>query len=69
MATGEVKRMVLDKGFGFIRPDDGGRQDLFFHRTSCVDVGEFDTLKEGDRVEFEEGLSPKGPRAEQVSRL
>lgn len=67
--TGVVQKLMMDKGFGFIRPDGGQRSDVFFHRSGFVDPGEFDTLKEGDRVEFEEGLSNKGPRAEQLSRV
>jgi CspA family cold shock protein len=64
MAIGTVKKIVVEKGFGFI--SSGGEEDLFFHR-SALSPGEFERLKEGMRVEFEIGQSPKGPRAEHVS--
>src|SRR5204863_41616 len=59
MPTGTIKRLVRDRGFGFIR-DDGG-QEWFFHRSSVE--GNFDQLNEGQRVSFEEEPSAKGPRA------
>src|SRR6478735_1862019 len=60
VANGTIKRLVRDRGFGFIR-DDGG-QEWFFHRSS-VKVGNFDQLNEGQRVSFDEEPSAKGPRA------
>ena len=60
MTNGTIKRLVRDRGFGFIR-DDGG-QEWFFHRTS-VTAGDFDQLNEGQRVTFDEEPSQKGPRA------
>ena len=60
MANGTIKRLVRDRGFGFIR-DDGG-QEWFFHRSS-VKAGSFDQLNEGQRVSFDEEPSAKGPRA------
>jgi cold shock protein len=62
MAGGTIKRLVRDRGFGFIR-DDGG-QEWFFHRSSVQ--GSFDELNEGQRVSFEEEPSAKGPRAGNV---
>ena len=59
VANGTIKRLVRDRGFGFIR-DDGG-QEWFFHRSS-VD-GQFEQLNEGQRVSFDEEPSQKGPRA------
>jgi len=59
---GTIKRVVKDKGFGFIRDDHGN--DYFFHRSS-VD-GDFTRLNEGQQVAFEEEDSPKGPRAGNV---
>lgn len=50
-AYGTIKRLITDRGFGFIRPD-GHSQDLFFHRSSVEDAN-FDELKEGDSVEFQ----------------
>ncbi len=62
VATGTIKRVVKDKGFGFIRDDQG--QEYFFHR-SAVD-GDFTRLTEGQQVAFEEERSDKGPRAGSV---
>lgn len=62
MAEGTIKR-ITDKGFGFI--DDGSGKDMFFH-SSNVDGGGFDQLQEGQRVSYDVGSGPKGPRAENV---
>jgi len=62
MAQGTIKKMIWDKGFGFI---DHQGQDLFFH-SSSVEETTFDELSEGQAVEFTEGQGPKGPRAENV---
>ena len=62
MATGTIKRLVRERGFGFIR-DEGG-QEWFFHRSSVPDS--FEQLNEGQRVSFEEEPSQKGPRAGNV---
>lgn len=62
MAEGTIKRLT-DKGFGFI--DVGAEKDLFFH-SSSLDGCNFDDLREGQRVTFNEGRSDKGPCAEQV---
>jgi CspA family cold shock protein len=67
MAQGTIKTIRDDRGFGFITPDNGAR-DIFFHR-SAVEGGQFDMLREGQRVEFQEGPDPRDPqrqRAEQV---
>lgn len=63
MATvqGTIKRLVSEKGFGFVAAPDG--QEYFFHQSSC---SSFDTLREGATVSFETGQGPKGPRAENV---
>jgi CspA family cold shock protein len=63
METGTVKFYNEAKGFGFITPDNGGK-DLYVHSTA-VQNG---PIKEGDKVEFEIGQGDKGPRAENVSR-
>jgi CspA family cold shock protein len=60
---GVIKRLVRDRGFGFIK-DDGG-QEWFFHRSS-VATGRFEDLNEGKRVSFDEEPSPKGPRASNI---
>lgn len=60
MATGQIKRIARDRGFGFIRPA-GESEDLFFH-SSAVDGGLFDSLNEGQSVEFEKGQDDRDPR-------
>ena len=63
MSQGTVKKLVGDKGFGFIAGDNG--PELFFHH-SAVEGTTFEELQEGQAVEFNEGQGPKGPRAENV---
>jgi len=60
---GTIKRIVSDKGFGFVAAADG--TEYFFHSSACVDT-RFDDLREGQSVTFEKGQGPKGPRAENV---
>ena len=64
MPEGTIKRLVTDRGFGFI--DTGGSDDLFFHFSSLQGDIRMEELREGQRVEYEEGQGPKGPRAESV---
>ena len=64
MATGTVKWFSDDKGYGFITPDDGGK-DLFVHHTAIEGSG-FKSLAEGAKVEYEEEQGPKGPNATNV---
>jgi CspA family cold shock protein len=61
--NGTIKRLVSDKGFGFIAASDG--TEYFFHNSACRGV-RFDELREGQAVTFERGQGPKGPRAENV---
>jgi CspA family cold shock protein len=63
MPTGTIARLLIDKGFGFIR-DEGGIEH-FFHRSS-VRGAVFELLREGQRVEFTSEDSGKGPRAGEV---
>jgi CspA family cold shock protein len=61
MATGTIKKVVSDRGFGFITAEDG--KDYFFHRDGLDRSLDFDRLMGGEKVEFEVEQSPKGPRA------
>jgi len=67
MSTGTVKWFNPDKGFGFITPDDGGK-DLFVHHSEIQGSG-FKTLNEGQKVEYEVGQGQKGPCANKVMPL
>ena len=66
MATGVVKWFSDQKGYGFITPDDGGK-DLFVHHTGIEAEG-FKSLKEGDKVQYELTQSPKGEQAAKVTK-
>ena len=67
MATGTVKWFSDEKGFGFITPDEAGK-DLFVHHTGIVGNG-FKTLADGARVSYEAEEGPKGPAATNVTPL
>lgn len=67
MATGTIKRIVRDRGFGFIKPEGKG-DELFFHRTGLASGVDFDSLQEGERVSYDEEDSKKGPRATDIER-
>lgn len=62
MAEGTIKR-ITDRGFGFI--ENGTEKDMFFHSSSVEDAS-FEDLREGQRVSYDMGQGPKGPRAENV---
>jgi CspA family cold shock protein len=62
-AKGRIKKMVRDRGFGFIRGDDG--KEVFFHRSGLAGA-DYDALSEGDAVEYVIQEGPRGPRAEFV---
>ena len=64
MSTGTVKWFNSNKGFGFIKPDDGGK-DLFVHHSDVNATG-YATLDEGQKVEYEIGEGRKGPCAKNV---
>jgi cold shock protein len=61
--NGTIKRLVNDKGFGFILGGDG--LEYFFHNSACQQIA-FDDLREGQTVTFDVGYGPKGPRGENV---
>ena len=67
MATGTVKWFNNDKGFGFITPDEGGK-DLFVHH-SAIQANGFRTLEDGARVNYEAEDGPKGPKAINVESI
>jgi CspA family cold shock protein len=64
MATGTVKRVIADRGFGFIVATD--EKEYFFHRGALDSSLEFERLVGGERVEFDVEANPKGPRAVRV---
>lgn len=64
MTTGTIKKVVSDRGFGFITADDA--KDYFFHRDGLDRSLDFDRLSGGEKVEFEIEQGPKGLRARQV---
>ena len=64
MASGTVKWFNDSKGYGFIAPEDGGK-DLFIHHSSISGDG-FKTLAEGAKVEYESRQGDKGPEATNV---
>jgi CspA family cold shock protein len=65
MPEGVVKWFSADKGYGFITPDDGGK-DLFVHFNAIQGDG-FRSLDEGQRVSYEATEGPKGPQATSVA--
>ncbi len=74
MNTGTIKSVIMEKGFGFITPDDkselpDGKNDFFFHNSGVVD-GTIDQLREGDKVTFELDRSDvqRGPKAINVKK-
>jgi CspA family cold shock protein len=64
VATGTIKKVVSDRGFGFIAGEDG--KEYFFHRDGLAASLDFDRLIGGERVEFDVEQSPRGARAKNV---
>ena len=62
MPQGTIKKLIAEKGFGFINGNGG---EIFFHHSALVGTT-IEALREGQSVEYEEGRGPKGPRAENV---
>jgi cold shock protein len=67
MPNGTVKWFSDDKGYGFITPDEAGK-DLFVHHTGVLGNG-FRSLPEGARVSYDAESGPKGPQAVNVQTL
>lgn len=71
MATGTVQRFDPRRGFGFIKPDvpgplvDGQEQDVFVHQND-IEMDGFRSLQEGEKVEYDEEIGEKGPKAVHV---
>ncbi len=65
-SKGRIKKMVRDRGFGFIRGDDG--KEVFFHR-SGMNGSDYDSISEGDNVEYVIQEGPRGARAEHVRQI
>ena len=64
VTTGTIKKVVADRGFGFIAGEDA--KEYFFHRGAIDASLDFDRLTGGEKVEFEIEQGPKGPRAMRV---
>ena len=64
MANGTIKKLVRDRGFGFITGDDG--KEYFFHRAALDRTLDFDALAGNENVTFEVEQSDRGPRARSV---
>lgn len=64
VTAGTVKKVIADRGFGFIAAEDG--KEYFFHRDALQAPLNFDRLNGGEAVTFEVQASPKGPRATNV---
>jgi CspA family cold shock protein len=64
MASGTIKKIVADRGFGFITGEDG--KDYFFHRDGLSESIDFDRLVGGEAVSFDVESNPRGPRASNI---
>jgi len=63
---GTIKRIIQERGFGFISAEDG--REIFFHR-SALEGTDFEALEEGNSMEFDVEKGPKGPRAVNVRTM
>ncbi len=70
VATGTIKTIKDDGGFGFVTPDgaEGRDDDVFFHRSVVSDNG-FDMLRVGQRVSFESGPDDRNPRRTRATEI
>ncbi len=67
MAAGKIKRLVRDRGFGFIRPE-GASEDIFFH-SSSIQGALFDDLNEGQNVDFDTEPDPRDSRRSRATNI
>ena len=67
MATGTIKRLIKERGFGFIQTA-GSSEEVFFHSTS-LSPGAFDELSEGQSVEFDVEPDPRDPRRSRAANV
>jgi cold shock protein len=67
MASGTIKSLVKDRGFGFIQPD-GGSDDVFFHTSSLTD-GTYDSLVEGQKVEYDVQPDPRNASRSRAANM
>jgi CspA family cold shock protein len=67
MTAGTIRRVIRDRGFGFIQPD-GATEEVFFH-SSAVESPTFDELSEGQRVEFEVEPDPRQPSRSRANHV
>jgi CspA family cold shock protein len=67
VATGTIKSIV-DRGYGFITPADGGGKDIFFHNSSVAGHG-FDQLREGMRVSYDQETDPRDSSRLRATRV
>jgi CspA family cold shock protein len=65
MSKGTVKRLMRERGFGFIAAEDG--REIFFHRSELQNV-DFDKLEQGDQLEFNVTKGDKGPKATDIKK-
>ena len=66
MAKGKVKRIIRERGFGFVSAEDG--REIFFHRNELQNI-DFDALMEGDQLEFDVVKGQKGPAAANIKKM
>jgi len=73
MAQGTIKKLISDRGFGFILPEEEATtgKDLFFHRADVQGSTRYDALQEGDRVSYDIGIDERRgtPKATNVRSL
>jgi cold shock CspA family protein len=69
VASGKIKSLVRDRGFGFINPDSGGSEDVFFHSSSLTGGLSFDSLREGQVVQFDLEADPRNPRRNRAANV